>query len=361
MKKTIAALGASVLGLGSAVVAGAVPATAAPILPDCENIQEQIGFISSPTPDPEAIWFENCIPQYGLGKAEFTIVPSETDPAAEFPEGFEPLDGFDEEGTGITVSTTLDQARLTEYFDGTDAPFDLIPILPVDEYEISPTEHTYEATVFAPIESLDPIAADTTPAAIIEACEFGDAEFYGWRASYGAIDSTFSQTVDGKVWDYTIEAQSPDGYFLITDNGSEPWLCVTDGDTVAFGPLNSSGFIFLGLVMPFLPQSLGGSPTAFEQFAGSSTSVEQLWSDVDSAAIGESGLYTLGIFGPDGAAPAPAPALAATGSDGNSLILPAIIVGGIVVLGGALVAVSVIRKRRKDEPATTLDTPDPTV
>jgi hypothetical protein len=359
VKKTIAALGATVLGLGSVVVAGAVPATAAPVLPDCENMQEQLG-AESGSPDPAEMWFENCIPQYGIGKAEFTIVADETDSTVEFPEGFTSLEKYDEGDSPISVSTTTDAAALTEYLDAADAPFDFAPIIPIELIEEDASSQLYVAQVYNRIESISYADAATTPAAITEICEFDDSVvFGGWVAAFDPIDTTFSQTVDGKAWDYTITGQSPDSYFLVTDDG---WLCMTDGETQVSGPFETGGFIYAGLVLPFIPESISG-PTSFEQLGGGSASLEQLLGDVQSAAIGDTGLYTLGVFGPDGAAPAPAPApaLAATGSDGNSLVLPAIIVGGIVILGGALVAVSVVRKRRKDEPATPLNTPDTTV
>lgn len=351
MKKTIAALGASVLGLGSAVVVGAAPANAeVGPLPDCANIAEQLGGISSPTPDPADMWFENCVPQYGMGKVEFTIVPDEDNPAVDFPEDFVTLDEAPYEDSPITVSTTTDAAALQEYFGAEDA-FAIAPIIPQTVLDEAPNSQTYGATVITKISSLTAATSETVPADIVSLCEYDELDFGGYIAAYDPIDTTFTQTVDGAEWAYTITGQAPDSYFLITNVDSTPFLCITDGESVAWGPLSSGGYIYLGVVLPFIPDTFSG-PTSFQQPVGAGFAELQQFLDgtVSPAEIGESGYYTLGVFERLGA-PAPGPALAATGSDGSALLIPAIIVGGVVILGGALVAVSVIRRRRAAEPA----------
>ncbi|MDO7883304.1 hypothetical protein [Antiquaquibacter soli] len=351
MKKTIAALGASVLGLGSAVAVGAAPANAEPApVTDCANIEEQIGSLGSSN-DPAEMWFENCIPQYGLGKVEFTIVPDEDNPAVDFPEDFVTLDDAAYEDSPITVTTTTDAAALQAYFGAEDAPYSIAPILPQTILDEESNSQTYGATVIAKISSLTAADPETVPADVVSLCEYDELDFGGYVASYDPIDTTFTQTVDGAEWTYTITGQSPDSYFLITTVDEVPFLCITDGENAAWGPLSSGGYIYLGVVLPFIPETFSG-PTSFEQSADASASEirELLDGTIEPAAIGDSGLYTLGVFERLGV-PAPGPALAATGSDGNALILPAIIVGGVVVLGGALIAVSVIRRRRTN-PAT---------
>jgi hypothetical protein len=102
MKKTVAAIGASVLGLSGAVVAASAPASAAE--PACTNVSQHT---VSATADGSQDWYMDCIPQYGLGKAEFTITTTSPD---GFPGGYDLSDGHQ------TVTSNVDTAAAAAYF-----------------------------------------------------------------------------------------------------------------------------------------------------------------------------------------------------------------------------------------------------
>jgi hypothetical protein len=102
MKKTVAAIGASVLGLSGALVSMSAPATAA--TPKCADASEHV---VSPTADGSQDWYMDCIPQYGLGKAEFTITTTDPD---GFPGGYDLADG------NQTVTSNVDTAAAAAYF-----------------------------------------------------------------------------------------------------------------------------------------------------------------------------------------------------------------------------------------------------
>jgi hypothetical protein len=103
MRKTIAAISASILGVGGALAASAAPASAAP-LPDCDNATDHV---VNPSVDPLDAWYMTCIPQYGMGKVEFTIT---TDAAHPFPAGYALNDGHQ------TVTSTPTSATVENYF-----------------------------------------------------------------------------------------------------------------------------------------------------------------------------------------------------------------------------------------------------
>lgn len=350
MKKSLAALGASVLGLGAAT-AGAAPAIAEPApLEPCANISDQF----STTFDLNEEWFQDCIPQYGLSKTEFTIVADENNPTVDFPSDFAPLsDYISEEDSGIQATTTVDSAALAAYFgSNTENGAPIVPVLPVATLDNSVGSQTYLTFTVAPIDAVGPATPETTPADVISACDLegwgtdSPLDVLGWVASYDPVDTTFAQTAGGASWAYTVTAQSKPTYFFLVDDGDFVGACVTDGESaLVFDDVDSELYYLFILVTPFLPEDLDGwvSPPA-------PTSVEELLHAVTSnpsfAAIGDSGLYDLGTFARD----VPKPQLAATGADASALLVPALIGGGVLVVGGALVVITLVRRRRAAVP-----------
>lgn len=320
MKKTLAAIGASVLGLGSVAAGGALPASAAggPTEGACADIQDQISSTGSITDN----WFQDCVPQYGIGKAEFTIVPDENNPTEEFPEGF--VDLNDVENPAITVTSTLDTAAIGTYFSDIEAPENLAPIYPIGAVESTPTARTYAASIFAPIATIG-LATDV-PASVTAACSLDTVSYEGgWVATYNPIDATFSQTIEGVPWNHTITGTPKPSYFFIGEDGST--FCVTDGEYTLTSDDNDSGIVqaLFGGVFTYIPGSITEGPAD---------------------------LQSLGIFSRDGLvpppapAPAPAPQLAATGADAASLAPVGLLAAGVLAAGGALVALGAGRKRR---------------
>ncbi|TPX00861.1 hypothetical protein FJ656_30585, partial [Schumannella luteola] len=105
MRKTTALLSAGTIGV-VAVGAGAAAPAAAVVDTPCETFadHESIG-------DPSDNWYMECIPQYGLGKVEFTLDA----PDSGFPDGFDPLTA--------TRSNSPDSSGVNPYFQGTGSFF----------------------------------------------------------------------------------------------------------------------------------------------------------------------------------------------------------------------------------------------
>lgn len=348
MKKTLAALGASVLGLGVVAVPATTAAAAPPIEP-CENVLDQLESVG----DFNEVWLGDCVPQYGLGKAEFTIVADEDNPTAQLPEGFTDLnDAFISEDSPVVASTTLDTAAIEAYFFDTEAQ-GVMPITAIALDDETPESQTYIAFTVVPVASTGMATEENTPADVVSACEVSWpgpeedlSDSIGWFATFHPVDTTYTQTVGGTEWIYEITAQSNPSYFFFTydEVESEEYVCVTDGESTIREPLDSiTGIeellLFLG-AMPFISPGVCFCeiPTSLEQ----AIAEVKLGEDSSFAAIGESGLYDLGIFGPT----APKPQLASTGADAGSLLVPALIAGGVVIVGGTLITLAVVRRRR---------------
>lgn len=325
MKKPLAAIGVSLLGLGTASVAAA-PASAEPPRPDCETIDEQLA-IGELT---DGVWYHDCVPQYGLSKVEFTIVPDESDPSIEFPEAFVPLDRADEPSAGITVSTTLDTAAMAAYWEepeGTVIP----PIAPVRLVTSTASSQTYTASVIAPIASAGPASEEATPEVVVDECDVTDWS-RAWVATYGPIDTTFRQTVDGSEWSFTIGAQSDPTYVFISTESET--VCITDGETTVVTSIPGA-LSPLGRIAPFRSVLESGAPVSTEAIVSLDENA------IAPAEIGTSGYFDVGVFERD----APAPQLAATGSDSWMTALA----GALAVFAGALLALG--GRRRRSTPA----------
>jgi len=316
LKKTFAALGAAALGL--VPVAAAAPALAADTTVDCADMDAQVNATGNLTDN----WYQDCVPQYGIGKAEFSIVADESDPTAEFPADF--VDLSDNGNPAITVTTTGDTAALNDYFGTTIGGVVQYPITPVDAGLSDPTTQTYVAAVAAPVTSIGLATGANTPADVVTACSVDTAAYTGaWVATFGAVDTTFSQTIDGKNWQYTIVASPAPTYFFIVEgtDGPSTW-CVSDGQHT------------------FIPGSGGIPDDAIVQLFALVINSVPSFEDVDGP-----GLYNLGDFARTVAPIQPA-VLAETGLDSSGLILPAAIAGGVVLIGGGLIAAAVVRRRR---------------
>jgi hypothetical protein len=312
VKKTLAAIGASTFGIAMVGAGAAAPAVAADVTTPCTDITEHV-FATGELPDN---FYLECVPQYGLGKAEFTIVPSETDPTATFPEDF--LDLADED----VAKTTTVAPGFSEYFTGIPSPIFPSTILEEDDFH-----QTYGATIVAPITGVAGVTDATLPEAVAAAC-LVEPGLYGsaYVATFGPVDTTFTQTVDGKDWVYEVSATPKPTYFFATFDlvaggvdDTEPW-CVTDGDHTFAplgGPPGPSNELF-ALVFHTLPDFEG------------------------------SGIVDLGTFGPVEAvvpaAPVAPAALADTGMDVAPLAIAA---GAFTMFGLALLGFTTFAGRRR--------------
>lgn len=249
MKKTFAAIGATALGcavVGSGAVA---PASAADTTTPCTDANAQVAATGNLTDN----WYQDCVPQYGLGKAEFSIVADEDDPTVEFPADFVPLDELPD--SAVTVTTPTDVAALGTYFAATPDVF-IAPILPADSDLTDPTTQLYLAAVFAPVTSIAAVADADVPTGVAAECDPDGTLFATqWRATFAPVETTFSQSIDGEPWNYTIKATPLPTYFFGTfTDGLDDW-CLSDGiHTLSAAEVGaSSGEQFFALVFHSLP------------------------------------------------------------------------------------------------------------
>lgn len=179
MKKSVALVGVSVLGLAGAV-SGATGVQAAPVLPAlCTNAGQHT---LSATATAGADWYMDCVPQYGLGKAEFTIHSS----AAQLPTGFVALND-----PSVTVTSTTPPAP-PAYF-GSAPSGDFIGVVKQSE---DASSQTYSAHYVAPVLGVAPIL----PSALPTGCN-PDVNVYNsaYAVSYGATSTTFTQTTPAGI------------------------------------------------------------------------------------------------------------------------------------------------------------------
>ena len=92
MKKSLAFVGASALGLVAATAAASPAMAIGDTTEPCTDMDAQVAATGNLT----ANWYQDCVPQYGLGKAEFTIVADENDPSVAVPDEFVTLDQIPE-------------------------------------------------------------------------------------------------------------------------------------------------------------------------------------------------------------------------------------------------------------------------
>ena len=214
MKKTIAAGGASVLGL-AAVSLGSAPAQAAddPVVDPCLNGDMHVPTIGGLSSN----WYMDCIPQYGLAQVEFTIDPSDV------PAGFGDITDSD-----VTVTASGTSSDAATYFGL--PPENVIP----DVY-FNAGEWVMQA--YLPIESVQGIADPTTLPAACAGGTYSSA----FMVNYSPQTIAFSQTIDGVEVVYEIDLNQTPLYLglNILDNGvfdTEAAQCVVSGETTAWSP-----------------------------------------------------------------------------------------------------------------------------
>lgn len=303
VKSSVAALSAGALGLVGATV-GASPAAAA--VPYCGTITEYQD--SFPAIDPSE-FFADCVPQYGIGKAEFTITSDSPIPA-----------GFTELTDLAPAASSVDSAALTTYLDAV-APgeFDTAVIAGPLLFDTEDSR-TYLAALASPVvgyAALPSVPADL--AVLCGAPADADPAIFtsAYRLDFGATSTTYSQLIDGADWSWTITVPARSAWYLFGEEGGEPVICATDGLT-AYSSAAGGGFgeVEILLALPFAPE----------------------FPDFETSAAWDLGPFARFV---------PTPVVPPLPATGLETAAPAGIAVGLVAIGAlALAGATVVRRRR---------------
>jgi len=347
MKTAPALLSATAVGL--AVVAsgaGASAASAAPVTAACATTSDHVPSDGGEFGDN---WYMDCIPQYGVGKAEFTIEAE----GEEFPEGFADLDT-----PGVTATSTLD-ADAVEAYVGPDARSGFRDFSRTDsddptdpDYDASPSTQAYAGGVVLPITSVRSGSTAELPAD----CSAGDATYSGvYVLTYGTASTTFSQVVAGQTIDYRVTA-APTAPLLLAlnldpDTGDyvedAPFCAVYGDQIVQLSELAFPG-VFDATAFYSLLEEIVFTENGLTTLSPEGADVIDLGSFTRYIAP-----VTPPVVEPAPSAPAVAPAaipaaqpeLANTGADAT---LPLSLAGGgLLAAGLALVVARVVAARRR--------------
>jgi hypothetical protein len=234
MKKTVAAIGASVLGLSGAVVAASAPASA--VEPECTNVSQHVVSASA---DGSQNWYMDCVPQYGMGKAEFTITTTSPD---TFPSGYSLTDGHQ------TVTSNVDSAAADTYL-GLDSASTDGAFYRLDDLSDSTTSQTYGSAsdtqegIF-PVQSVGKLTTPL-PAGCFPDTEAPETYEGAYVVTFKPTTTTFTETVNGQTYTATVKATpAPLELGLNFSEGaldSSAPLCAVDGSSVAQGDDSEDG------------------------------------------------------------------------------------------------------------------------
>jgi LPXTG-motif cell wall-anchored protein len=309
--KTSAALATtSIVGLGLATL-GAMPAQAADVTTPCENVYDH-------NPGGTTVsdnWYMECVPQYGLGKVEFTV-----DSEVDFPAGFASLD--DPSVTSVSANTG---PAASEYMDST---FPVAGFTYLGETDAQAQQLTYQGLMMFAISGVSAMDVSALP----DGCGAGPYA-YAFRVDYLPATVTFTQTIDGKVWTVVVTYTPSPLYLGLNFTDDDPidfddgavQCASSDTGTLVGQPDDFSQTVVLGPHASHFPSSdVIGSLSPFPN------------ADPDDDPIG-----VLGSF----AATTPKPELAATGVETGGLGL----VGGLSILVGSMLALFWRRRRRGEQ------------
>lgn len=314
MKSSVAIASTSIVGLGLATLA-AIPAQAADITEPCDSVLDHE---LSDTAFSDS-WYMDCVPQYGLGKVEFTI-----DSTVDFPPEFAPLTD-----ASVTSTSANTGPAATTYFESTSPIAGFTQLV---ETVTDSQERTYQGIMMFAVSGVSAIDVSALPAG----CAPGPYE-YAYRVDYLPATVTFTQTIDGVVWT-TVVTYTPSPLYLgfnVTDDDPATFdedavQCAssTTGTTLA----NPDDFVSMLMVLGVHATALEGPDN---EWAGSLSPFPN--ADEEVGPVGP-----LGSF----AVTTPAPELAATGVESTGLGLA----GGLSILAGSMLAF-LWRRRRRGERA----------
>jgi hypothetical protein len=320
------------------LVAGAAPAQAA--LPKCTDATDHV---VNPSVSPSDDWYMTCIPQYGMGKAEFILTAPADDP---FPAGYSLTDGHQ------TVNSTPTAAQVHAYFEplwdeahtaGTATYTGAFMNLTEDATDATPTSQPYAPptlgsgamTVAYPIKSVGPatsgLPADCTPSG-------SGATYQGeYEVVYGATTTHFSETIDNVVRSVPV-SYTPAPLFLglnftgtagsETLDGLMP-ICASSGGTTTFAENDTS--IFWDVA--------ASNATTDASIMETLSPANGTFDPGDPTSIIRATTTSFGVF-----AVTSTPVLATTGVDPT----PATELGvGLLSAGAILGAIAIFRRRRR--------------
>ena len=239
MKKSIA-IGASVATAVGTTLASATGAQAV-AQTDCANLaayQTQTGQAITTQYDN---WVTSCLPQYGLGKAEFTVSSD-----VDFPADFKPLSD-----AGVSVSTNWATSQLDAYFEGSDTDRARLSMARLDDG----SNHRSQAyrigdggrLVPFPIHSITRVT--TTQVSAASGCDNPPVPYTdAFIIDYDPLDITFTQEAGGEIWStmVTVNPESVQVGMVVDGNGlyngNDSSFCVLRGSTVYGSHVNSDFF-----------------------------------------------------------------------------------------------------------------------
>ena len=233
MKKSLAFAGATILGVVG-VAAGAGPAqadvTTTPTSSNkCATIDDaQLGAATTGSSN----FYMDCIPQYGLGKAEFTITSkSKTHKTRAFPTGFSLTD------SATKITSSVDHTKLAAYTGDVayGAFSDLEQITSGSKAPANPSQNQfYEGEAAFKVASVTHTSRKHLP----KECTSLNQSYTGvYAVKYKKSTTTFSRKVGSKHWTYTITA-TPHTLYLGLNfatgafNQSAPQCAASNGKSV---------------------------------------------------------------------------------------------------------------------------------
>jgi LPXTG-motif cell wall-anchored protein len=210
----------------------ALPAVAADALPCTTFLESAVG-------EGQDNWYANCVPQFGLGKVEFTISSD-----IDFPADFKDLND-----PAVEISTTANLDALNSYFEtspGEEMTSPFLSFVRTDD-GTNPKVQKYSAGDFGDgqvaafkIASVAKVASSELPSSCLE---FGSPYPDVYSVTFEPLDVTFTQTINGEDWTYHIVMAPQTGYIGGTVepasfDGGAP-LCVANGAYFAGGATQS--------------------------------------------------------------------------------------------------------------------------
>jgi hypothetical protein len=200
LKKTIAAVSAAFIGMVGAVATGSSAQAADTVtVPGAGNeCTTSSQHTLSATADGTQAWYMDCVPQYGMGKAEFTITSENADhPTRTFPAGFTLNDP-----ATTTVTTTDNEPAIAAYFAPTTFTGAFAHFAANSTADPAHTE-AYQGYVALPVLSVVHTDISKLPAACTSAAQTYTGVY---AVNFKPATTTFTKTINGTVWKYTVTA-----------------------------------------------------------------------------------------------------------------------------------------------------------
>jgi LPXTG-motif cell wall-anchored protein len=265
--------------------ASAAPASATPLPTPCTNALND--HVVNPDVDPTTDnWYMTCVPQYGMGKAEFSI----TAPTGGFPAGYSLADGHQ-----TVVSSTPTSAQVQSYFgdfyadDHTSTPVYTGAFLNLGEDTSASTATTQ---VYDTVDSESPMAVAFPITSVAKlttglpaACSPDGETYEGeYVVNYAPATTVFSEVIGGQTYKTTVTLTAPTLYLGLNFDSSNGYGL---DSTKALCASSSEGTLFASSeVDPVDSAALAAQPGyAAAVAAESSSSAALIAADVPTGAL----------------------------------------------------------------------------